>query len=84
MFTCHLPADFHVELGGEYRGARYLDETTDERLERYFLLKPKIRKIIEDHVGLFVGGNFAIGTYMLLDGYELAQDNLDFGLELKF
>ena len=82
--TCHLPADFHVELGGEFRGARYLDETADERLERYFLLKPKIRKIIEDRVGLFVGGNFAIGTYMLLDGYELAQDNLDFGLELKF
>ena len=80
----HFPADFHIELGGEFRGARYLDETTDRTLERYFLLKPKISKIIENHVGLFVGGNFAIGTYMLLDGYELAQDNLDFGLELRF
>ena len=80
----HFPADVHIELGGEFRGARYPDETTDKRLERYLLLKPKIRKSIENHVSLFVGGNFAIGTYTLLDGYELAQDYLDFGLELKF
>ncbi len=80
----HLPADFHIELGGEFRGARYTDETSDRRLERYLLLKPKISKIIENNVGLFVGGNFAIGTYTLLEGYELAQDYLDFGLELKF
>lgn len=82
--TYHLPSDFHIELGGEFRGPRYLDETTDETLEHYFLLKPKISKIIENRVGLFVGGNFAIGTYKLLDGYELAQDYLDFGVELKF
>lgn len=80
----HLPADFHIELGGEFRGTRYPDETHDKRLERYLLLKPKISKFIENRVGLFVGGNFAIGTYMLLDEYELAQDYLDFGLELKF
>ena len=80
----HLPADLHVEFGGEFRGARYADETTDETLEQYLLLKPRVTKIIEDRVGLFVGGNFAIGTYTLLDGYELAQDYLDFGLELKF
>ena len=82
--TIHLPANFHIDLGGEFRGARYTSETTDRRLERYLLLKPKISKIIENNVGLFVGGNFAIGTYTLLDGYELAQDYLDFGLELKF
>ena len=82
--TFHLPADFHIELGGEFRGARYPDETTDRRLERYLLLKPKISKFIDNRVGLFVGGNFAIGTYTRLDGYELAQDYLDFGLELKF
>lgn len=80
----HLPADFHIELGGEFRGPRYLDDTTDRTLEHYILLKPKISKIIENNVGLFVGGNFAIGTYTRLDGYELAQDYLDFGLELKF
>ena len=80
----HLPSDFRIELSGGYRGSRYLDETTDETLGRYVLLKPKLSKIIENRVGLFVGGNFAIGTYMLLDGYALAQDNLDFGLELKF
>ena len=82
--TFHLPSDFRIELSGEFRGARYPDWATDETLGRYVLLKPKISKIIENRVGLFVGGNFAIGTYMLLDGYELAQDNLDFGLELKF
>ena len=82
--SCHLPADFHIELGGEFRGSRYIDETSDKKLEGYVLLKPKLSKIIENRVGLFVGGNFAIGTYMLLDGYELAQDYLDFGLELKF
>lgn len=82
--TFYLPSDFHIELGGEFRGPRYLDETTDKTLEHYFLLKPKISKIIENRVGLFVGGNFAIGTYRLLDEYELAQDYLDFGLELKF
>ena len=82
--TFHLPSDFHIELGGEFRGPRYLDGTSDETLGHYFLLKPKISKIIEKRVGLFVGGNFAIGTYTLLDGYELAQDYLDFGLELKF
>ena len=80
----HLPSDFRIELSGGYRGSRYLDETTDETLKGYVLLKPKLSKIIENRVGLFVGGNFAIGTYMLLDGYALAQDNLDFGLELKF
>ena len=82
--ACHLPADFRIELGGEFRGSRYIDETSDKKLEGYVLLKPKLSKIIENRVGLFVGGNFAIGTYMLLDGYELAQDYLDFGLELKF
>ena len=82
--TLHLPADFHIELRGEFRGSRHLDEASDRTLEHYFLLKPKISKIIENHVGLFVGGNFAIGPYTLLDGYELAQDSLDFGLELKF
>ena len=82
--TFHLPSNFQAELGGEFRGPRYLDETTDETLEHYFLLKPKISKIIENRVGLFVGGNFAIGTYWLLEEYELAQDYLNFGLELKF
>ncbi len=80
----HLAADFHIELGGEFRGERYPDESTGETLEHYLLLKPKISKMIENRVGLFVGGNFAIGTYTRLDGYELAQDYLNFGLELKF
>ena len=82
--TFHFPADFHIELGGEFRGKRYPDDTSGETLEHYLLLKPKISKLIENRVGLFVGGNFAIGTYTRLDGYELAQDYLNFGLELKF
>ena len=83
-FAYHFPGDFHLELGGEFRGVRHIDEMTDQTLESYFLLKPKVSKIIEDYVGVFVGGSFVIGTYTLLEGYELSQDNFDFGIELMF
>ena len=80
----HFPGDFHLELGGEFRGVRHVNEMTDQTLESYFLLRPKVSKIIEDYVGVFVGGSFVIGTYALLEGYELSQDNFDFGIELRF
>ena len=80
----HLPMDFHITLGGELRGAQHVDATTDETLEGYFLLKPKLSKTIGNYVDAFVGGEFAIGEYQLLPEYALSQSNFDFGIELKF
>ena len=75
---------YRVELGGEFRGARHVNAETDETLESYFLLRPKVNKTIVDHIDVFVSGTFAIGEYALLQGYELSQSNVDFGIELRF
>ncbi len=80
----HLPKDFRIELGGEFRGARHIDSMTDETLKSYFLLKPKLSKALGGYTDAFVGGTFAIGEYALLQGYELSKNNFDFGIELRF
>ena len=80
----HLPSGFHAALEAELRGPRHIDTMTDEMLEGYLLLKPKLSKTIGNYVNAFVGGAFAIGEYRLLEGYELSQSNFDFGIELKF
>ena len=80
----HLPMDFRLELGGEFRGERHVDGTTDLTQESYVLLKPKLSTTIGAYVDAFIGGAFAIGEYALLEGYELSQDNVDFGIELRF
>ena len=80
----HLPSEFHVTLKAELRGPRYVDRMTDETLQGYLLLKPKLSKTVGNYVDAFVGGAFAVGEYRLLELYELSQSNLDFGIELKF
>ena len=80
----HLPSEFHVTLKAELRGPRYVDSTTDETLQGYLLLKPKLSKKIGGYIDAFVGGAFAVGEYRLLELYELSQSNFDFGIELKF
>ena len=80
----HLPSGFHVGLEAELRGPRHVDRMTDETLDGYLLLKPKLSKTIGNYVNAFVGGAFAIGEYRLLEMYELSQSNFDFGIELKF
>lgn len=80
----YLPSEFHVTLKAELRGPRYVDSATDETLQGYLLLKPKLSKKIGDYIDAFVGGAFAVGEYRLLELYELSQSNFDFGIELKF
>ena len=80
----HLPSEFHVALKAELQGPRYVDMMTDETLNSYLLLKPKLSKTIGGYINAFVGGAFAIGEYRLLEMYELSQSNFDFGIELKF
>lgn len=80
----HLPSGFHAALEAELRGPRHIDTMTDEMLEGYLLLRPKLSKTIGNYVNAFVGGAFAIGEYRLLEAYELSQSNFDFGIELKF
>ena len=79
----HISTDFRFELGGEFRGPRYAE--TNETLESYFLLKPKLSKLIGVYVDAFISGTFAIGEYTLLhEDYTFSQNNFDFGVELKF
>ena len=80
----HLPLEAHVALKAELQGPRYVDMMTDETLEGYLLLKPKLSKTVGGYINAFVGGAFAIGEYRLLEMYELSQRNFDFGIELKF
>ena len=80
----NFPMDFRIALGAELRGARHVDGTTDETVDSYLLVKPKLSKTIGGYVDAFVGGAFAIGEYQLLSGYELSQGNFDFGIELRF
>ena len=80
----HLPLEFQVALEAELRGPRYVDTMTDETLNGYLLLKPKLSKTVGNRIDAFVGGAFAIGEYRLLEMYELSQRNFDFGIELKF
>ncbi len=82
--TYHLPEEFYLVLGAKFRGVRHAMGTSDQTLENCFLLKPKISKIIEKYVGVFVGATFAIGMHTLLEKYELSQNILDFGIELRF
>ena len=79
----HLPSEFHIALEAELQGPRYVDIVTDETLQGYLLLQPKLSKTI-GNFDVFVGGAFAIGEYRLLELYELSQRNFDFGIELKF
>ena len=79
----HLPSEFHVALKAELRGPRYIDMMTDETLNGYLLLQPKLSKTV-GNFDVFVGGAFALGEYRLLELYELSQRNFDFGIELKF
>ena len=81
--VCHLPSEFHIALKAELQGPRYVDMVTDETLQGYLLLQPKLSKTI-GNFDVFVGGAFAIGEYRLLELYELSQSNFDFGIELKF
>ena len=80
----HLPSGFHIALKAELQGPRHVDTMTDETLQAYFLLKPKLSKTIGSYIDAFVGGAFAIGEYRLLEMYALSQRNFDFGIELKF
>ena len=79
-----------VELGGELRGPRHINtdnnETSDnnETLSSYFRLMPKLSKTVAGHLDVFLGGAFTLGKYTLLDGYQHSQNNIDFGVELKF
>ncbi len=78
-----ISTDFRFKLGGQFQGPRYAE--TDETLERYFLLKPKLSKTIGVYVDAFISGTFAIGEYTLLhEDYTFSQNNFDFGVELKF
>lgn len=80
----HLPSEFHVALKAELQGPRYVDMMTDEILNGYLLVKPKLSKTIGGYINAFVGGAFAVGEYRLLEMYQLSQSNFDFGIELKF
>ena len=80
----HLPAEVQVALKAELQGPRYVDMMTDGTLKGYLLLQPRLSKTIGGYIDAFVGGAFAIGEYRLLEMYELAQRNFDFGIELKF
>ena len=80
----HLPSELNVALKAELQGPRYVDMMTDETLEGYLLLQPKLSKTIGGYINAFVGGAFALGEYRLLEMYELSQSNFDFGIELKF
>ena len=80
----HFPSEFRIALEAELRGPRHVDRVTDETLNGYLLLKPKLSKTIGGYVNAFVGGAFAIGEYRLLEMYALSQRNFDFGIELKF
>ncbi len=80
----HLPSGFHAALQAELQGPRYIDTMTDEMLQGYLLLKPKLSKTIGNYIDAFVGGAFAVGEYRLLEMYALSQRNFDFGIELKF
>ena len=79
----HISTDFRFELGGEFRGPRYVE--TGETLESYFLFMPKLSKTIGVYVDAFIGGTFAVGEYALLhQDYIFSQNNFDFGVELNF
>ena len=79
----HISGDFRFELDGEFMGPRYTE--TDETLERYFLLKPRLSKTIGTYIDAFIGGAYAIGEYAVLhQAYTFSQNNVDFGVELKF
>ena len=80
----HLPSELDVALKAELQGPRYVNMMTDETLQGYLLLKPKLSKTIGGYINAFVGGAFAIGEYRLLEVYELSQSNFDFGIELNF
>ena len=80
----HLPSELDFALKAELQGPRYVDMMTDETLEGYLLLKPKLSKTIGGYINAFVGGAFALGEYRLLEMYGLSQSNFDFGIELKF
>ena len=73
-----------VELGGAARGPRYINADTAPPLASYFLLMPKLSKTVVGHLDVFVGGTFSLGEYTVLDGYQQPQNNVDFGVELKF
>ena len=73
-----------VELGGELRGPRYINADDPKTLAGYFLLMPKLSKTVAGHLDVFVGGTFSLGEYTVLDGYQHSQNNVDFGVELRF
>ena len=79
-----LPSEFHVALKAELQGPRYVNMITDETLQGYLLLQPKLSKTVGGYIDIFVGSAFVIGEYRLLERYELSQSNFDFGIELKF
>jgi hypothetical protein len=79
-----IPRAFRMQLGSEFQGRRHVDATTDQTLDSYLLLKPKLSRTFAEHVDVFVSGAFAIGEYALLDGYELSPNHVDFGVELRF
>ena len=84
MLSFHFPADFHIELGGEFRGARYLDETTDRNFGALLSAETEDKQDYRKPCGLVCWREFCYRHIHVPDGYELAQDNLDFGLELRF
>ena len=73
-----------VELGGAARGPRYINADTAQTLAGYFLLMPKLSKTVVGHLDVFVGGTFSLGEYTVLDRYQQPQNNVDFGVELRF
>ena len=84
MWVYQFPSEFHVALKAELQGPRYVNMMTDETLQGYLLLQPKLSKTVGGYIDIFVGSAFAIGEYSLLERYELSQSNFDFGIELKF
>ncbi len=86
--TFFVPFGLELSLSGEFRGARHVDtdESSDETLSSYFLLKPRISKTFGKYASVFVMAELYFGDddYQIWEGYGLPDQTVDFGLTLKF
>ncbi len=77
-------AGMKLNLGGGFIGRRYVSENGDEALDAYAVFDPSLSFPLGMGISGFLRGKFYTGRVQAMEGYELPQTTVDFGVRVRF
>ncbi|HEX28627.1 TPA: TonB-dependent receptor [Candidatus Poribacteria bacterium] len=77
-------AGMKLNLGGGFIGRRYVDRDGDRALDAYAVFDHSLSFPLGMGISGFLRGKFYTGRVQAMEGYELPQTTVDFGVRVRF